>query len=67
MAPVVTAVVLQIHESDVEIKLAADADRKQACTPTDTVREALAKIDGLMQCWRAAKQDAQVFYVSVVL
>jgi len=36
-------------------------------TPTDSVREALAKVDGLLQCWRAAKQDAQVFYVSVVL
>jgi len=56
-----------MHECHAEIKLAADADRKQACTPTDSVREALAKVDGLLQCWWAAKQDAQVFYVSVVL
>jgi len=67
VAPLVTAFVLQIHECHDEIKLAADADRKQACTPTDSVREALAKVDGLLQCWRAAKQDAQVFYVFVVL
>jgi len=61
----VTAFVLQIDEF--EMKLAADTDRNQACTPTDSVTEALAKVDGLMQCWRAAKQDAQVFYVSVIL
>jgi len=58
---------LQIDECDAGIRLAADASRRQVCTPTQNVRDALAKLEGLVQSWQAAVQEAQVLYVSSLL
>ncbi len=35
--------------------------------PTQNVRDALVKLEGLVQSWQAAVQDAQVLYVSSLL
>ncbi len=44
------------------IGLAADASRREVCTPTHNVRDALVKLEGLVQSWQAAVQEAQVLY-----
>jgi len=51
---------LQVDKCDAEVRLTVDADGQQACKPTQNVQEALAKLDGLLQSWRAAVQDTQV-------
>ena len=48
-------------------RLAAGASRRQLCMPTQNVRDALVKLEGLIQRWRVAVQDAQVLYVSSLL
>lgn len=55
-----SAFVLQVDKYDAEVRLTVDVDGQQACKPTQNVREALPKIDGLLQSWRAAVQDTQV-------
>ena len=56
----VIAFVLQVDECDAEVRPAVDVDGQQACKPAQNVTEALVKIDGLLQSWRAAVQDTQV-------
>jgi hypothetical protein len=56
----VIAFVLQVDECDAEVRLAIDADEQPACKPTQNVRQALAKLEGLLQSWRAAVQETQV-------
>ena len=55
-----SAFVLQLDKCDVEVRLTVDVNGQQACKFTQNVREALAKIDGLLQSWRVAVQDTQV-------
>jgi len=43
----------------VGIRLASNASRRQVCTPTQNVRDALVKLEGLVQSWQAAVQEAQ--------
>ncbi len=45
----VTAFVLQVDKCDAEVRLTVDADGRQACKPTQNVKEALAKLDSLLQ------------------
>ncbi|DBA78755.1 TPA: hypothetical protein ACH3X1_008663 [Trebouxia sp. C0004] len=49
----------KVDECEAEVRPAIDAIAQQACKPTQNVREALAKIDGLLQSWRAAVQETQ--------
>ncbi len=51
---------MQVDKCDAEVRLTVEADGQQACKPTQSVKEALAKLDGLLQSWRAAVQDTQV-------
>ncbi|KAL0028137.1 hypothetical protein WJX77_009557 [Trebouxia sp. C0004] len=50
----------EIDECDAGIRLGADVSRRQVCMPTQNVRDRLVKVDGLIQSWTAAVQDAQV-------
>ncbi|DBB13142.1 TPA: hypothetical protein ACH3X3_005866 [Trebouxia sp. C0006] len=50
----------KIDEIIVGIGLAADASRREVRTPTQNVRDALVKLEGLVQSWQAAVQEAQV-------